>query len=75
MDEFLEFMAEVLGVSADALSADTSYQSIPQWDSLMHIRIVAEIEEKYSVEIPIDEVPRIRTLGDFYRYIYGVSPH
>jgi len=69
MEKFLEFIAEIMEVDAEALSAQTEYQSIPQWDSLMHLRLVGEIEEKYEVEIPIDEVPDIKTLGDFYKYV------
>lgn len=69
MDKFLKFLAEIMEVNVENLSLQTEYQSIPQWDSLMHLRIVAEIEEKYGVEIPIDEVPDIKTLGDFYKYI------
>lgn len=69
MDKFIEFIAGVLGVDSSTLSGDTSYGSIPKWDSLMHMRMVMEVEEEYGVEIPIDEVPEIKTLKDFYRYI------
>lgn len=69
MDHFLDFIAKIMKVNAEDLSADTEYQSLPQWDSLMHLRLVAEIEEHYEVEIPIDEVPDIKTLNDFYQYI------
>ncbi len=34
----------------------------------MHMRLVMEIEEEYDVEIPIEEVPTIKTLNDFYQY-------
>ena len=68
MQKFIEFMAKVMGVDASALSEDTAYGTIEAWDSLMHMRLVMEIEEEYDVEIPIDEVPNIKTLNDFYRY-------
>jgi len=69
MNKFLEFVAEIFEVSAEELSGDTAYKSIPQWNSLMHLRLVAEIEERFGAEIPIDEVPDIKTLADFYVYI------
>lgn len=69
MDQFLEFIAGIFDVNASDLSPETAYGTIEQWDSLMHIRLVGEIEEEYDVEIPIDEVAEIRTLADFYRYI------
>jgi acyl carrier protein len=28
-----------------------------------------EIEEEYDVEIPIEEIPNIKSLKDFYKYI------
>ena len=71
MQSFLEFIAGILEVDVKEISFETAFNSIPQWDSLMHLRLVAEIEEKYNVEIPIDEVPEIKTLADFYRYIEG----
>ena len=69
MDKFLEFIAEIMEVDVEELSGETEYQSISQWDSLMHLRLVAEIEDQYKVEIPIDEVPDIKTLADFYKYV------
>ena len=71
MQSFLEFVSDILGVNVEEISEDTEYQSIPQWDSLMHLRLVAEIEDKYGVEIPLDEVPDIKTLADFFSYVKG----
>ena len=71
MDTFLSFVAELFEVPEEVLSLDTGYQSIPQWDSLMQLRLVAEIEEQYNVEIPIDAIPDIKSLHDFYRYVEG----
>ena len=67
--EFLNFIAEVFGVEVAKISLNTEYQSIPEWDSLMHLRLVAEIEEKYGVEIPIDDVANIKTLNDIFLHI------
>ena len=69
MQEFINFIAGVMEVDPAMLTGDTAYGTIEKWDSLMHMRLVMEIEEAYDVEIPIDEIPNIRTLKDFYRYI------
>lgn len=69
MDKFLIYVASLMDVRVEDISGNTSYESIPQWDSLMHLRLVAEIEEEYEVEIPIDKVPDVKTLADFYSYI------
>ncbi|MFN5058415.1 MAG: acyl carrier protein [Chloroflexota bacterium] len=69
MDEFIQFVADIFEVSVTELNANTAYGMVPQWDSLMQIRLIMEIESKYGVTIPIDEVSSLHTLADFYQYI------
>ena len=67
--EFLSFVAGVLDVPAESISLDTAYESIPEWDSVMQLRLTLEIGTEYDVEIPVDEIAEIKTLGAFYDYI------
>lgn len=69
MYEFLAFVADIFDVDKNILSMETEYNSLPIWDSLMQLRLVAEISDKYDVDIPIDEVPNIKILADFYQYV------
>lgn len=69
MRDFIIFIAGIMEVDPSELNEDTAYGTIESWDSLMHLQMVMEIEEEYGVEIPIDEIPKIKTLKDFYRYI------
>ena len=69
MQEFINFIAGVMDVDPSELSGDTAFGQHKKWDSLMHMRLVMEIEQEYDVEIPIDEVPNIKTLKDFCKYI------
>ncbi len=69
MQDFISFIAEIMEVDASELSEDTSYGVFAKWDSLMHMRMVMEIEDKYDIEIPIEDIPNIKTLKDFYKYI------
>ena len=69
MQDFLNFIAKVMEVDPSEITEGTAYGEHKKWDSLMHMRLVMEVEEEYGTEIPIDEVPEIRTLKDFYKYI------
>ncbi len=69
MQEFIVFCAGVMGVDPAELSEDTARGKHKKWNSLMHMRLVMEIEDEYDVEIPIDEVPEIKTIKDFYKYV------
>lgn len=65
-EEFLDFAARVLGVPRESVSAATAHESIPEWDSVMHLRLVMEIQDRFGVDIPIERVPDLKTLGDFF---------
>jgi len=69
VDEFILFVSKIMDVKPENLSASTKYNTIPEWDSLMQVRLVAEIEEKYKIEIPIDIIPDLLTLKDFNEFI------
>ena len=67
--DFLAFVAGVLDVAPESISLDTAYESIPEWDSVMQLRLTLEISSEYDVEIPVDEIADIKTLGGFYKYV------
>lgn len=67
--DFLSFVAGVLDVPVESISLDTAYETIPEWDSVMQLRLTLEIGSEYDVEIPVDEIADIKTLGGFYKYL------
>ena len=73
MEEFLSFAATVLGVPREALSPETACGDLPEWDSVMHLRLVMETEARYGVSIPLEEIPALRTLADFARAASGLT--
>ena len=66
-ESFIAFVADIIDVTK--INLDTTYGAIDNWDSLMHMRLVLEIESEYQIEIPINEIPKINSLRDFYKYI------
>ena len=69
--DFLFFVANLFEVSPNLLSLDTAYESIPQWDSVMHLRLMMEVGAAYGVDIPLDEIPNLKTLGAIYSKLNG----
>ena len=68
-NEFLDFAAGVMRAGRADVSLETAYGSIPQWDSVMHLRLTLEIGERYGADIPLEAVPEIKTLGDFFGFV------
>ena len=69
--EFLAFAANLFDVSVETISLETAYESIPAWDSVMQLRLTLEISAAWQVDIPLDEIAGLRTLGQFYAYVKG----
>jgi len=72
--EFFCFAAGVFGVPAEALSFETTYGSIAEWDSMAQLRLVMETATKFGVEIPFADVTNVRSLWELFRRINGLSP-
>ena len=68
MEDFIAFIAKVMEVDPLELNEETTFGKYKMWDSVMHMRLVMEVEEEYDVEIPIDEVPNIKTLKQLFDY-------
>ena len=66
MDEFLDFVAEVM--EEDEVSMDLSYKE-GKWDSLMMLTLVMELEAEYGVSIPMESLGNVKTLSDMYEYV------
>lgn len=62
----LEFMRgifrEALDLNDYDLTTDSEFEAVPGWDSLGHMRIVSEIEEKLNLEFDIDEIIGVDTI-------------
>ena len=69
MEDFIRFIAEILEVEPSTLTLDSTQEEIETWDSLMQLRLVGEVEAKYGVSIPMDEISDIKTVGGFYRFV------
>ena len=61
--EFYRFAARVLGV--EAVDESTAYGSIPEWDSIQHLRLVMETQSRYGIDIPLEKIPSLHTISDF----------
>ncbi len=46
------------------ITAETSQDDVPKWDSLQHIALVNSIEQSFSISLSMDEMMEIRTVGD-----------
>lgn len=48
-------MADIFLLDPSEIGANTSMESLPQWDSLAHIDLIGALEEEFDVMFEVDD--------------------
>ncbi len=51
------------------VNVKTSQENESRWDSLKHIQLIMELEERLGIEIPIEIVPDLTSIRSIVEYI------
>lgn len=62
MKSIEEIFSNVFGVNVSEMNDNISYIDYEPWDSVRHMRIIAEIEEEYDVEFDMDDIIAMETI-------------
>jgi acyl carrier protein len=68
-DKIKSIVAAKLGMEENILLPDTSFQNDLGIDSLDLVEVIWEVEKKFKVTIPDEELERIHTIGDLSDYV------
>jgi len=63
VDRVTKLFAGVLGVNEESLNDSSSPNTIPQWDSLAAMHLVAEVEEVFNVELSTRDIMKMQSIG------------
>jgi acyl carrier protein len=67
--KLLTIFADVFQIEIDADAEDIGRDELQAWDSVNHLRLVAEIEELFSIILSDEEVTTIASLSDLKRLL------
>ncbi|MDG0811877.1 acyl carrier protein [Cohnella rhizosphaerae] len=67
--------AEVLEIPESQISDELTYNSIPQWDSISHMALIAAIDDGFDTMIDTDDVIDMSSFGKAKEILakYGVE--
>jgi acyl carrier protein len=55
--------SDIFGVPAGKITADSSPETIENWDSMQHLNLVLAIEEKFGVQLAPEDIEQMKTIG------------
>ena len=66
---------ESFSISESALNNDLKYNSIPEWDSIGHMGLIAELEEVFDIMMEMDDIIYFSSYKKGFELIekYGVE--
>ena len=67
--ELQDLAGEILGVDPDQVQMDKSFQRDLAADSLDLVELIAAIENKYDVELPDEELEKMKLISDLWKFL------
>jgi len=61
-DEIYNVIADVFGIEKTKISEDLSKENFEKWDSIMHLSLIAELEEKFEISFEPEEIELINSV-------------
>ncbi|MBO4980593.1 MAG: acyl carrier protein [Lachnospiraceae bacterium] len=63
-EQIIALIEEILKVPAGTITEETQIEDVEQWDSLAHVMIIGELEEKLKVSIPLEEAIELTSMKE-----------
>ena len=70
--QITEIVAKNLNLDADLIEEgklQVEFNVTPEWDSLVHLSIMTDIEDEFDLEIDIDEMENLTTISKIKAFL------
>lgn len=64
-----QIMADLFEIKEEAITDESSIETIENWDSLSHLRLVASIEEQFKTSLSLDEIMEMTSFANIKRIL------
>jgi len=67
-NKIFKIATTILNVPADSLSLDSSPESIENWDSLSHMKLILAVEEELKIQFTDKQISSIKDIKSLIVY-------
>lgn len=71
-DKLKEVIGDTFDIDEDDISHETNNDTVEQWDSLNHLRLVTALESEFEISLTMDE---INTMTSYPKILELVTKH
>jgi len=69
MEKLNKILSKHLRIPEEKLSDEIAYETESNWDSVIHLKMVSDIEEAFNIEFDIDEIIALETIGKIKKVV------
>lgn len=62
-ERLIQCFTSSLGIPQEHVSENLAYQTIPEWDSVHHMALIAAIETEFNLMLNTDDIVAIRSFS------------
>lgn len=67
INDFIVKFAEAVEIEdASALSANTEFKKLSEWDSLAYLSVIALLDEEFGVQIEMEDFRKLNSIQDIF---------
>lgn len=65
-EKIIALIEEILQVNPGTITPDTNIADVEEWDSLAHVMIIGELEEKLGISIPLEDAIELTSVTELF---------
>jgi len=69
--DVMQLVSDALGIPRDFVKEDLAYGDVPEWDSMGHMNVMMELEDRFGVEITTDTIAQLTSIPVITAYLEG----
>lgn len=75
LEKMKKFISEELSVDEDEITLETNFKEDLGADSLDLYELVMNLEDEYHMQIPVEDLQKMETVGDVVNYLndHGIT--
>jgi len=68
-EKIIDVLSKELSLTLGEMTVDLHYNSVPEWDSVAHMTLIAALEEKFGVMFENEDIVEMTTISAIERIV------
>ena len=63
LEQVRNIASDIFGIPVEKITAESSPETIENWDSMQHLNLVLAMEEKFGVQLDPEDIEQMKNIG------------